>query len=160
MEIEIENIKENEIEESIELIRKIFDEYVGKDYSEEGQKTFYKFIEKDEILKRLRNDFRMICAKYKGKVIGIEAIRDKNHISLFFVDAKYQRMGIGRKLFENTLKKIKKENPEIREITVNSSPYAKEVYERMGFKALSVIEEKDGIKYIPMAYKIDRILSV
>jgi predicted GNAT family N-acyltransferase len=36
------------------------------------------------------------------------------------------------------------------EFTVNSSEYARGVYEKLGFVALSGPEEKNGVVYIPM----------
>jgi predicted GNAT family N-acyltransferase len=35
-------------------------------------------------------------------------------------------------------------------MTVNSSPYAVEIYMHLGFTPVSEPQEKDGIKYIPM----------
>ncbi|MEG0774239.1 GNAT family N-acetyltransferase [Clostridium sp.] len=51
-----------------------------------------------------------------------------NHIALSFVDGKHHRQGIGKKLFQIVL-----ENSTAKEITVNSTPYAVEVYNRLGF---------------------------
>lgn len=48
-------------------------------------------------------------------------------IKVFFVDGEYHRQGIGRKLFETVLRNSSNE------LTVNSSPYAKEIYHHLGF---------------------------
>jgi GNAT superfamily N-acetyltransferase len=82
------------------------------------------------------------------KLIGVIAIRNKgNHIALFFVDGKYHIQGIGRKLFSYVL-----ENSSSDEITVNSSPYAKEVYHRLGFVDTDVEQTVDGIRFT-MVYR-------
>ena len=82
------------------------------------------------------------------KLVGIIAGQDRlSHICLFFVDAKYQRLGIGRKLWEHILR-----NSEAARITVNSSPYAVEIYHRLGFQDLSCEQLADGIRYTPMEY--------
>ncbi|MDY3031476.1 MAG: GNAT family N-acetyltransferase [Clostridia bacterium] len=74
-------------------------------------------------------------------------IRSKNHISLFFVDEKHHRQGIGRKLFE-----IMQRDYDTKEFTVNSSPYAVKAYEHLGFECVDTEQTVNGIRCIPMRY--------
>ena len=69
------------------------------------------------------------------------------HICCFFVHSKYHRQGIGRALWEYLLEHS--DNPYY---TVNSSPYAVEVYHRLGFTDLSDEKLSDGMRYTPMIY--------
>lgn len=71
-----------------------------------------------------------ILGAYKDdNLVGIIATRNKgSHIALFFVNGKYHRQGIGRKLFNAML-----ENNHYSKITVNSSLYAVDVYHKLGF---------------------------
>jgi len=55
--------------------------------------------------------------------------------------------GIGRKLFEYALEKSTGNK-----ITVNSSPYAVEVYKKLGFVPNSGEQVVDGIRFTPMTY--------
>lgn len=71
----------------------------------------------------------------------------EGHISLFFVDEHYHRKGVGKALFQSMLRLQKQMI-----ITVNSSLYAKEVYEHLGFRAINHEIEAGGIRYIPMLY--------
>lgn len=48
------------------------------------------------------------------------------------------------------VKDIFESNPAIKGLTVNSSPYAVEIYKRLGFVSTDVMQEKDGIIFIPM----------
>jgi len=81
-------------------------------------------------------------------LLGVIATRNKgNHIALFFVDGKHHRQGIGKTLFQIVL-----ENSTAKEITVNSSPYAVEVYHRLGFVDIAPEETTNEIRYIPMVY--------
>lgn len=66
---------------------------------------------------------------------------DGNHIALFFVDGAYHKQGIDRKLFETILI-----NSTANELTVNSSPYAKDVYHRLGFIDSDVEQIVTGIR--------------
>ena len=49
---------------------------------------------------------------------------------------------------------IKQKNCDVKTISVNSSIYAENIYIKLGFRKINDIQEKNGIKYIPMKYKI------
>lgn len=68
-------------------------------------------------------------------------------LTLFFVDGKYHRQGIGRKLFETVIKESKQGK-----ITVNSSPYAVGVYKKLGFVPNGDEQMADGMRFMPMTY--------
>ncbi len=154
MKPEISELKIDEIGSYSGLIKEVYDEYVAIDYPEEGNRTFYSFISEDAILERMKNKNFMICAKSGGAIIAAHEIRDKNHIALFFVKKEYHNMGIGRSLFDHSLTMIKNRYPEIEVITVNSSPYALNIYKKMGFIQKSEICRQNGIKFYPMEFRI------
>ena len=124
--------------EALTLIHKTFMQFEAPDYSEEGARSFEAFLNSKDQMAKLE----MFGAYDDEKLVGIIS-----HICLFFVDAKYQRLGIGRKLWEHILR-----NSEADRITVNSSPYAVEIYHRLGFQDLSCEQLADGIRYTPMEY--------
>ena len=69
-----------------------------------------------------------------------------------FYPKEYQRKGIARAIFNYLLKDLLKENPLLKEITLNSSPYGLPFYLSIGFVALS-----DGwfeMEFTPMKYII------
>ena len=70
-----------------------------------------------------------------------------------FVDKKHHKKGIARKLFNAVLEELK-DNSNATQITVNSSPYAVNAYQHLGFVKTEEEQEKDGIVYIPMRYDI------
>lgn len=120
-------------------------QFEAPDYSVEGVETFKRTaIYNNDFLDSLN----MYGAYESETLLGVIATRNKgNHIALFFVDGKHHRQGIGKKLF-----KIVLENSTAKEITVNSSPYAVEVYHRLGFVDIALEENTNEIRYIPMAY--------
>lgn len=132
------------INEVIQLIKQTFLEFVAPDYDESGINSFFKFAEDEDVLKQL------ICyaALHNDKITGILAVDDKlNHICLFFVDKDLQNTGIGIALFKRFLNQSM---PKV--VTVNSSPFAVKVYEKLGFTATGSRQVSDGIVYIPMRY--------
>lgn len=88
------------------------------------------------------------AALHNNKITGILAVDDKlNHICLFFVDKDFQNTGIGTALFK---KFLNESTPKV--VTVNSSPFAIKVYEKLGFTATGIRQVSDGIVYISMRY--------
>jgi GNAT superfamily N-acetyltransferase len=141
----------NEINSASNMVNNVFDEFVGADYSENGKKTFKDYIAPENILERFNNKTSCFyVAKCNSEIIGILEIRNKDHVSLFFVKKEFHGKGIGTKLFDNYIKILKQENNGIKTITVNSSFFAEKIYSKMGFVKTGEIQEKDGIKYIPM----------
>ena len=154
MNVEISELRIDEIHFYSNLIKEVFDEFVAIDYPDEGNRTFYNFIAEDAILQRLEKGNIMVCAKIDGEIVGAHEVRDKNHIALFFVKTQHHNKGIGKELFNFSLKLIVNKYHEITVITVNSSPYALNIYKRLSFIEESEIQEKDGIKFYPMEYRI------
>ena len=132
------------INEVIQLIKQTFLEFVAPDYDESGIKNFFKFAEDEDLLKQLV----LYAALHNNKITGILAVDDKlNHICLFFVDKDFQNTGIGTALFKRF---FNESTPKA--VTVNSSPFAVKVYEKLGFTATGSRQISDGIVYIPMRY--------
>lgn len=58
------------------------------------------------------------------------------------------KLGLGRQLWDFIEEKIKNENIDVEKITVNSSFYAQDVYEKFGFIVSGDAAEKWGIRFI------------
>lgn len=144
--MDIKKISPSERNEAIDLVDTVFMNFEAPDYSEEGIKAFRDTAIYNE---NFLNCLDIYGAYLDHQIIGIIATRNAgNHIALFFVDGKYHRQGIGRQLFHTVL-----ENSTADEITVNSSPYAKEIYHHLGFIDTDVEQTVTGIRFIPMIYK-------
>jgi len=143
--LEIKKIDRNQRDTAIQLVSTVFMQFEAPDYSAEGVETFKRTaIHNNDFLDSLN----MYGAYDSETLLGVIATRNKgNHIALFFVDGKHHRQGIGKKLFQIVL-----ENSTGKEITVNSSPYAVEVYHRLGFVDIAPEETTNEIRYIPMVY--------
>lgn len=140
--MEIRQLESSELEDALKLVWEVFSEYEVPDYSEEGINEFWSFIHDTSEIEKLS----IYGAFDKEKILGVLA-GQKEHISLFFVDQNYQGKGIGKELFN-----LFKDNIKEKEISVNSSPYAVKVYEKLGFKSIDTEQIKNGIRYIPMKY--------
>lgn len=144
MYIKIIDLKERS--KALKLVLATFMKYEAPDYSQKGIETFKNsVIYNDNYLNTI-----VMYGAYEGDILqGVIATRKQGtHIALFFVDGKYHRQGIGRKLFEIVL-----ENSVSDKITVNSSPYAVDVYHHLGFTDTDSEQIEDGMRYTPMVYE-------
>jgi GNAT superfamily N-acetyltransferase len=149
--MDIRIIKNNDLPLVTSLVWNVFNEFVAPGYEKEGVETFRKFIEPEELRKSIESGRFFILGSFvEEKLIGVLAMRDNCHVSLFFVDKEFQCKGIGRKLFNEALRICMAEDPGLNDVTVNSSPYAVNVYRKIGFEEEGEEIVRNGISYIPM----------
>ena len=134
----------------IELVSKVFNEFVAPLYSEEGISEFMNYLRVEELTERIKAGNFVLLAKSDADIIGVVEVRDYSHIALFFVDGSHQKKGIGKELLEMVIAKCKNQNSNTQRITVNSSPNAVEAYQNMGFSALEQEQVANGIRFTPM----------
>jgi len=79
---------------------------------------------------------------------------DRKHINLVFTKKEYQRRGIASAIFQYLLNDVLKDNPSLKELTLNSSPYGLPFYLAIGFVPLSEEQEINGIRFTPMKYMV------
>lgn len=138
----IRDIHEEEMKEALSLVWEVFLEFEAPDYTEQGIQEFKKCIDDEEWVKQ--RDYYGAFDE-NNKILGVIATKDLTHISLFFVDGKYHKQGIGRKLYE----KVKSLNPS-NFFTVYSSPYAHEIYKHIGFVDTNIEQVVNGLRFFPM----------
>ena len=143
--MEIRNIKQTEMQEALKLVWETFLEYEAPDYTKEGIAEFKRCIEDKSWIEQRE----FIGAFESTTIVGVIATKDITHIALFFVDGKHHKQGIGRKLYEEVLSRNTKGY-----FTVNSSPYAHEVYKHLGFVDTDTEQCVNGLRFIPMKMEI------
>ena len=144
-------IKQEELSKTLDLVRKVFDEFEAPYYSEEGVASFYAFIDMDNMSEQYTNGSLYFYGCFVDNIlVGMIAVKDFIHISLLFVDKQYHKQGIARNLFDHIIQVCREKNPCLKVITVNSSPYAVEVYHKFGFFDVSSEQVVDGIRFTPM----------
>lgn len=119
---------------AMDMIWRTFQKFEGDVYTEEGIQNFYDFITDGQLYRAFLNgSYRMMVALDKGRIIGVASVRNRNHLSLLFVEEVYHRRGVGRGLLERLSVYLKTQmNESI--LTVKASPYAVEFYKKVGFQ--------------------------
>ena len=143
-----------EWDDAMALAWRTFMKFEAKDYTPEGIESFRDFIT-DTVLHRMfvMGAYQLFGAYDNGKMVGMISLRNETHISLLFVDEKYHRIGIGRRLIEYVSDYVLNEEGH-RLITVNAAPYATGFYHRVGFIDTDTEQTNDGIRYTPMERSI------
>ena len=135
------------------FISGVFKQFVAPEFSQEGIDEFMNYIQPDALAGHLKTDHFGITAYSGADIIGVIVIRNHSHVALFFVDSRYQRGGIGRKLLSKALAICDRHEGKPSELTVNASPNSKSAYERLNFEATDTEQCANGIRFIPMEKK-------
>ena len=129
-------------QQAFDLAIHVFLEFEAPEYSNEGIEEFKRSLQNPAYI----NNLCIYTAIEQEEIIGMLATRNKgSHIALLFVDGRWQRKGIGRKLVEFAL-----EDCDSSVLTVNSAPFAHEFYKKVGFEDTDVEQLTNGIRYFPM----------
>lgn len=153
----IKEINKNTLKDALTLVNHVFEKYVAVGYSQQGQDTFHKYLENkyEEVSADLLSGKKKMWGYFiDDKIVGVISVRDISHISLLFVDENYHRKGIAKEMFAFLLSYLQDNFPEEKTVTVNSSPYAVQVYKKLGFVQTGNQIEKDGIIFVPLKYSI------
>ena len=143
----IRKLTPEEYAPALELVWRVFLEFEAPDYTQEGIEEFRRSINDSGYLSMLT----VYGGYVEGTLAGVIATRSfGGHIALFFVDKQFQRQGIGRELFNAVLADCRFDS-----ITVNSSPYAVEVYHRLGFTDTDREQNISGLRFTPMRFDVN-----
>lgn len=155
----IRRITADEVCDAMALALEVFMEFEAPVYSPAGLETFKKdIVENPAYLENARLGLCPIYGAFDGeKLVAIIGMRSsKTHINLVFTRKEYHRRGIARAIFHYLLADQLRENPALDELTLNSSPYGLPFYLSVGFEALSMEQEINGIRFTPMKYVLKR----
>ena len=142
----VRRLSPEEIPAALELCWQVFLQFEAPEYPPEGVAAFRASLDDRERTRQLK-----FYGAFDGeKLVGVLAMRLPQHIGGFFVAAAYHRRGIGRHLFE-----AMRRDYQTQIFTVNSSPYAVEVYRHLGFVPTDTEQLTDGLRYTPMRFEQD-----
>jgi len=141
---------ESEWAPAMKMIWRTFLKFEGKDYTKEGIRNFFDFITDDSLyVAFLRGDYQMMVAVDGVRIIGAGTIRNRNRLSLLFVDEEYHRRGVGRALINGLCRYLRDEAGE-HQMSLKAAPYAVDFYRRLGFRTVGPEEEYSGIRVTEM----------
>ena len=140
--------EKEEIHKAYLLIRRTFNKTQKQYYSSQGTDSFYSFLKEAVCICTFFPEAMTFLGAYGGKTLKGVCICKDAHISILFVDTKFQGKGIGKELLDEVKSRLKMQK--YRKLTVYAAPNAVQFYQRQGFVIMGRQCCHDGIEYIPM----------
>lgn len=142
--------REEEWSRIIVMVWKTFLKYEAADYTQEGIRNFREFITDEKLFHAFRaGNYQVLVALDERRVIGTATVRNRNHLSLLFVDEPYHHRGVGTELMERLCAYLCDEEGE-RSMSLKAAPYAVDFYKKLGFAPTGPEEQIAGIRVTPM----------
>ena len=135
------------------LLCNLTSKFIANEFSSEARHTLLSSMTPGAIEKYIQSGYRYHVADTDSQVVGVVAVRDNVHLFHLFVAEQYQRRGIATQLWK-VAKTVCLNEGNPGEFTVNSSSFARDVYEKLGFISCSDPQEIDGILFYPMKLKL------
>ena len=150
----IDQTQTKALKEALSLVRHVFWEFNAQSYSDEGVMEFSDYIEFSAMHARMERGEVVMLGCYENKrLAGVIGLRVPSHICLMFVAKPYQRRGVAGALLQAVIRCVRQLSGET-EISVNASPYAALIYQKMGFVPTDDERVLNGLRFVPMAFTI------
>lgn len=143
--------QENEI---CQMVKRVYDEFVATDNTEEGNKLFYDCIKPKNIAARQKEKNNILIAKDNEQIVGMVEIGDNQDVFLLYVDKAHQKQGIAKRLYLKAVCTCVKKQPDLNKFSVHASLYSVPVFEKLGFTATGPKKTENGITYLPMVTEL------
>ena len=154
-EVKIRQANAGDAAEIAGLIRALAEKFITHEFEAEASRQFLSANDAYSVEKNMASGFLYFVATRHAKVIGVAGLKNRSHLYHLFVAEAWQGKGLARKLWERLLV-VAIGRGESKVITVNSSNAAVGFYRRLGFSPTGPAVEKGGIRYNPMACRVDR----
>lgn len=119
----------------------LFDSMTG-----EGRDTLRELYKPLSVRQRILANDRFVLLFSDEALVGAAAMRNDNHIYLFFVAGHLHGQGLGRKLMGALVANL----GETHHVTLNSSIFAIDFYKHLGFEATGPVSTARGVEFLPM----------
>lgn len=146
-------MEKGEEKDVYDLILKVFHKHVAPIYSQKGIKTFLGMLSID-FLKETNLEKFTVVAEHNSKLLGMLSIINTNHIALLFVSSEFQNLGIGKGLIQFSINECLKKSPDLKAMTVSSTPNSFSFYEKNGFIKIDEEQNENGMRFVPMQKKL------
>jgi GNAT superfamily N-acetyltransferase len=150
MHLELSVLNPAEADLAIAVVKESFAACVAPDYTQQGRELFVQVVTAAYLCSLPHRRGFTLVAKLDGRMVGMCAFRDDHHVTLFFVLPEFQGRGIGRRLFDSAVERVRRSAGGATKLEVHSSPVAVPVYKALGFSITGPENVEDGIRSIPM----------
>jgi ribosomal protein S18 acetylase RimI-like enzyme len=144
----IRALTDNDIPAAAALLRRAAEEFILHESTPEGGATFLAEQGEDGIRGFLADGYVYHVAEVDGELAGFIAMRERSHVYSLYVDKRFQRRGIARRLWDTAREAaLGPDHPGF--FTVNASNYAMPFYASLGFVPTAPMQV-GIVRYNPM----------
>ena len=140
-----------------ELIVRAFHEFISARYPRAGVRDFLAYVSPAALRQRADADHWILVALDGHRIVGVADVDDYRHIDLLFVDTAYHGRGIARELVQRVIEAALEAQPDLKEITADTSEYGQPPYEAMGFEAAGPEMIEHGRPFRRMRLKLKKV---
>lgn len=152
--IQIRKYKQKDLFQAASLISETFRKFNFKDNAQAAARDYVAFynpsLNRTEIKERFDDSTLFFVAERHDQIVGILRATDNRIVNLF-VNKKFHKNGIGKKLIQCYEKECSKLG--YQEIVLRSQVYAVPFYLACGYKRTTGIRNKHGLLVQPMRKK-------
>ncbi len=106
-------MKQGEETAVVDLVLRVFAEFIAPQYSREGIAEFKKFACTNALADRFRAGNLILLAESGQSIIGVIEIRGNDHIAKLFVEKSHQRKGIAKELLTRSIEICRERKPDL-----------------------------------------------
>ena len=155
----IQRVPCEQVSTVMELVWRTYLRYEAPDDDPHGPQTFReKIIDNKTYLADCLSGVNRMWGAYTQeetpRLAAVMVMKGESHISLVYTDGAFHRQGAASALFARLIADVKKENPDVKELTLNASAFGKPFYLRMGFTIAGQERVNRGIRTTPMVYAL------
>lgn len=149
--MQIRPLEEADIPAVARLLRSLAAEFIVHESPCEGAATFLRENDEQGLRGFVARGYAYHVAEDGGTIAGFIAVRERRHVFHLFVDKRWQRQGVARRLWD-VARRVARDSGGNGGFTVNSSNFAVPAYEAMGFVRSAPMQCKDGLYFNPMEF--------
>lgn len=145
------------------LLDEGFTRFIADDYDRTGRIAFRMYAAERAVWSRLHEGALGLVGCIGERVVAYGEVQGRgrvmtgrDHLSLLFVEAEFQRQGIARQVVGEILAILRGLPRPPPLLTVNAAPRAVPAYVRLGFRATGPERMVDGIRAVPMIITVRR----
>lgn len=148
----IRPIKDTDIPTAAALLCRAAREFILHESTPQDAAAFLADQGEAALRRRIEAGYVYHVAVVDDELAGFVGMRDRSHVYGLYVDQRYQRRGIARKLWETARAAALDGAPGHSGVfTVNASNYAVPSYEALGFERTAPMQV-GGVRYNPMRF--------
>ena len=147
----IRSLQDNDIPAVACLLKTLARQFIVHESTPAGAATFLRENDESAIRGYIASGHVYHVAERDGEIAGFVAVRACMHLFHMFVGARWQRQGVGRRLWETARTQAIAAGGS-GQFTVNASNFAVPVYEALGFARTAPMQSMKGLFFNPMGW--------